>query len=132
MLICRFSGPHGPDQLMAPVARIRIVQGAIYANDEGKAAGVYCKDHWEFRGHAYTRMSVEGPLTATLHDADSGTDLHSASYRKVWFADGALQGPAGTIARFDDSTQLWRDAATDRCARELRLELRARNGKLRP
>lgn len=129
MLICRFSGPDGPDQLMAPVARVRIVQGAIYANDEQKAAGVYRKDHWEFRGQSYTRMTVEGPLTATLHDADSGIDLHCASYRKVWFADGVLQAPSGAIATLDGGTQLWRDAATQRYAREVRLELRARNSR---
>ena len=132
MLICRFSGPQGPDQLMAPVARVRIVQGALYANDEGKAAGVYHRDHWEFRGQAFTRMTVEGPLTATLHDADGGADLHCASYRKVWFADGALQAPSGTIATLDGGTQLWRDAVTDRCAREVRLELRTTRTKLRP
>lgn len=131
MLICRFSGPNGPDQLMAPVARVRIVQGALYANDEQKAAGVYRKDHWEFRGQQYTRMSIEGPLTATLHDADSATDLHCASYRKVWFADGALQASSGTIATLDDGTQLWRDATTDRYAREMRLELRASGSRRR-
>jgi hypothetical protein len=131
MLICRFSGPSGPDQLMAPVARVRIVQGAIYANDEQKAAGVYRTDHWEFRGQRYTRMSVEGPLTATLRDVDSGTELHCASYRKVWFADGALQASSGTIATLDNGTQLWRDAATDRYAHELRLELRASGSKKR-
>lgn len=124
MLICRFSGTQGPDQLMAPVARIRIVQGAIYANDEQKAAGVYRKDHWEFRGQPYTRLTIEGPLTATLHDPDSGTDLHCASYRKVWFADGVLQAPSGAIATLDDGTQLWRDAGSDRYAREVILELR--------
>lgn len=109
---------------MAPVARIRIVLGAIYGNDEQKAAAVYRKDHWEFRGQAFTRLSVEGPLTATLHDADNGLDLHSASYRKVWFADGVLQAPSGTIATLDEGTQLWRDAASDRYAHELTLEMR--------
>ena len=116
---------------MAPVARVRIVQGAIYANDERKAAGVYRDNRWEFRGQSYTRMSVEGPLTAILHDADTGTDLHCASYRKVWFADGILQASSGTIATLDDGTQLWRDAATDRYARELRLELRAGGSRRR-
>jgi hypothetical protein len=131
MLICRFSGPNGPDQLMAPVARVRIVQGALYANDEQKAAGVYRKDHWEFRGQQYTRMSIEGPLTATLHDADGAPDLHCASYRKVWFVGGALQASSGIIATLDDGTQLWRDATTDRYARELRLELRGSGSRRR-
>ncbi|MGE5523522.1 MAG: hypothetical protein ACM3SS_07395 [Rhodospirillaceae bacterium] len=125
MLICRFSGGDGPDQLMAPVARVRIVQGAIYADDEQKAAGVYRKDHWEFRGQAFTRMSVEGPLTATLRDTETGMDLHCAAYKKVWLAGGVLQAPSGTIATLDEGTQLWRDAATDRYAHEVRLELRA-------
>jgi hypothetical protein len=116
---------------MAPVVRVGIVQGALYANDEQKAAGVYRKDHWEFRGQKYTRMSIEGPLTATLHDAVSATDLQCASYRKVWFAGGALQASSGTIATLDGCTQLWRDARTDRYAHELRLELSASGAKKR-
>ncbi len=109
---------------MAPVARVRVVQGAIFADNERKPAGLYRGDHWSFRGQAFTRMSIEGPLVASLYDVDSGTPLHSAGYRKVWFSGGALHAPSGTIATLDAGTRLWEDTSTRRFAQELRFELR--------
>ena len=112
-------------------ALVGVVQGAIYANDELKPAGLYLEDRWQFRGQTYVRITVEGPLMATLYDTESGVSLHSAAYRKVWFADGVLHAPSGAIATLDRGTQLWRAADSDRCAHELRLELRTSPGKTR-